>query len=68
MGIREQLSKFLLWYKFQSILNMGHMKTWLIFGFEPWFGMRPASMTNIKGTKFIPLFGGLWIRSSIHGH
>ena len=63
MSIKQTLSDMLLWYKFNSIVGMGHMKTWWIFGFEPWFGMHPASMTTAKGDKFIPLFWGLWIRS-----
>ncbi len=41
---------------------MGHMKTWWIFGFEWWGGLRPAEMTTGKGKRYIPLLLGLWLR------
>lgn len=40
---------------------MGSMKTFWIFGFERWGGLRPISMEK-NGKVFIPLFLGLWIR------
>lgn len=39
---------------------MGHMRTWWIFGFERWGGLRPAMMMTKDGVKFVPLFLGLW--------
>ncbi len=39
---------------------MGNMKTWWIFGYEPWGNLRPASMTTKDGRKYIPLFWGIW--------
>ncbi len=41
---------------------MGHMKTWWLFGFEWWGGLRPAEMTTKKGMRYVPLFWGLWLR------
>jgi hypothetical protein len=46
----------------RSILAMGNMKTWWIFGFEYWGSLRPAEMTTAKGVRYIPLFLGLWLR------
>lgn len=42
---------------------MGHMRTWWIFGFERWGGLRPAAMRKANGKKFVPLFWGLWVRT-----
>jgi hypothetical protein len=41
---------------------MGNMKTWWIFGYEPWGNLRPANMTTKDGRKYIPLFCGIWIK------
>jgi hypothetical protein len=41
---------------------MGHMRTWFIFGYEPWGKLRPAYMITKTGIKYIPLAFGLWIR------
>jgi hypothetical protein len=43
---------------------MGNFKSWWIFGFERWGGLRPASVTTKKGVVFIPLFWGLWLRKA----
>ena len=47
----------------KNILAMGHMKTWWIFGFERWGGLRPAEMTTATGTRYIPFILGLWIKA-----
>jgi hypothetical protein len=47
--------------RMRAIQRMGHMRTWWIFGFEWWGCMRPAQMTT-KGTRYTPLFLGLWLR------
>ncbi len=41
---------------------MGHMKTWWVFGFERWGGLRPTEMITKKGVRYVPLFWGLWLR------
>jgi hypothetical protein len=51
--------------KIHSILAMGHMKTWWVFGFEWWGTMKPAGMTTAEGITYIPLFCGLWIRCDV---
>ena len=45
-----------------SIVRMGNMKTWWIFGFEWWGAMRPAQMVTGEGARYTPLFLGLWLR------
>ncbi len=40
---------------------MGHMKTWWIFGFERWGGLRPEKMWTKDGRCFRPLILGLWV-------
>jgi hypothetical protein len=42
-------------------IEMPEMKTWWIFGFQPW-GIRPAWMKTADGVRYIPLFLGIWIR------
>jgi hypothetical protein len=43
---------------------MGNMKTWFIFGFEKWGGLKPAYCIDNKGNKLKPLFWGIWIKST----
>jgi hypothetical protein len=46
----------------EQLNKMGNMKTWWIFGFEPWGGLRPAKMWTAGGRCFRPVMWGLWIR------
>lgn len=41
---------------------MGNMKTFFVFGFERWGGLRPAKAWNKNGRCFVPVFLGVWIR------
>jgi hypothetical protein len=41
---------------------MGNMKTWLIFGFRWWGGLRPSKKWKVTGECYKPLVFGLWIR------
>ena len=43
---------------------MGNMKTFWIFGFERWGGLKPAEMQTVNGDRFIPVIFGLWIRKN----
>ena len=53
----EDRKKFL-----RRINKMGHMRTWWIFGYEWWYGLKPMNMRTKEGIKYIPLFLGIWIR------
>jgi len=46
---------------------MGNFKTFWIFGFEWWGGLRPEKMWDRRGRCFRPLFGGIWIRVKERG-
>jgi hypothetical protein len=48
--------------KVNSIISMGNMKTWWIFGCEWWGDLRPAKMWTKDGRCFVPVVLGLWIR------
>jgi len=40
---------------------MGNMKTFFIFGYERWGGLRPDRMWTKDGRCYIPLFFGIWV-------
>jgi len=42
---------------------MGNMKTFWLFGFERWGGLRPAQMWTKGGRCFVPMCFGFWRRS-----
>lgn len=41
---------------------MGNMKTWFIFGYEKWGGLKPSYCLSPDGKCLKPLFFGLWIK------
>jgi hypothetical protein len=43
---------------------MSKMKTWWLFGFQRWGGLRPVAMWFPDGRCFRPLFLGVWIRAN----
>lgn len=45
-----------------SVLHMGHMRTFGPLGYEWWGEMRPFAMWTREGHCFKPLVGGLWWR------
>ena len=61
-GLGARFERWQVYRRWASMLNMDHMRTWWIFGYEPWGWMRPAKMTRIDGAVYKPLLLGLWLR------
>lgn len=45
---------------------MGKMKTYWLFAYEQWGGLRPAYVIDERGRVFVPVAYGFWIRRFFH--